>query len=331
MAKNALLNKNEYSTSTEIISTLDETELINTIIENIEKVIVGKRSVVELVVLSLLCEGHVLIEDIPGVGKTSLVSALAQSISCDFKRIQFTPDTMPSDITGFSLYNQKLGEFEFRAGAAMSNIVLADEINRTSAKTQASLLEIMEEKQITVDTKTYKMCKPYMILATQNPIDYLGTYPLPEAQLDRFLIKLSIGYPSIDEEIKIVTESKAAKLNLKSVATAEDIITLQKSAEQVHASTSIVRYIVEIINATRNHPDIKIGCSPRGCIALYNISRAYALFKGRSYIVPDDIKYLAPYVLPHRLLLSHDAKIAHKVPEQIIRSILSTVMIPVFN
>lgn len=302
--------------------------LIDNIIENVETVIMGKRTPVELTILSLISGGHVLIEDIPGVGKTSLVSSLSKSIACSFKRIQFTPDVMPSDITGFSIYNQKTGEFEFRQGAAMSNIILADEINRASAKTQASLLEIMEEKQVTVDSETYHMSEPFMVLATQNPIDYLGTYPLPEAQIDRFLCKLSMGYPSIDEEIRIVATCKKAKTELHAVANADDILWLRQCSEQIFVKHSIIKYIVEIVNATRVHNELKLGSSPRGCISLYNLCKTYALYQGRNYVIPDDIKYLTPYVLCHRISLNHDAKNNKRSEKQIIDSILNSILIP---
>ena len=303
-------------------------EQLSAIVDNIGTVIIGKRPVVELVVLSLVAGGHVLIEDVPGVGKTSLVSALARSISCGFQRIQFTPDIMPSDVTGFSIYNQKTGEFEFRPGAVMSHLILADEINRASAKTQASLLEAMEEKQVTVDSKTYPLEEPFMVLATQNPVDSFGTYPLPEAQIDRFLIKVSLGYPALEEEIRVVTGSRAAKRALKPVVTREDVLALRAAAEQVYVSPALARYLVELTAATRSHPDLLLGSSPRGGIALYNLARAYALAKGRDYVLPDDIKYLAPSVLAHRLTLTHEAKLAGKSGAQVIAEIVQSVLIP---
>lgn len=297
-------------------------ELLHDIVKNISDVIIGKEKTIELVVLSLISGGHVLLEDIPGVGKTSLVSALAKSVVCDFKRIQFTPDILPSDITGFSIYNQKTGEFEFRRGAAMSNFVLADEINRASAKSQASLLEIMEEKQVTVDSKTYKLEEPFMVLATQNPVESLGTYPLPEAQLDRFQIKTSLGYPSPKEEVKIITMDKCHKKELKSVATGNDIIEIKGFLRNIKVDDSVAEYIVDIVNASRNHKYIKLGASPRGSIALYEMGQAYALYNGREYVIPDDIKYLAPHVLPHRFILTHKAKINKKTEQDIMKDIL---------
>lgn len=296
--------------------------------DNIETVIIGKRNVVELVVLSMICGGHVLIEDVPGVGKTSLVSALAKSIACSFKRIQFTPDVMPSDVTGFSIFNQKTREFEFRPGAVISNIVLADEINRASAKTQASLLEVMEERQLTVDSKTYKLKEPFMVLATQNPLESFGTYPLPEAQIDRFLIKLSIGYPSFDEEVKVVTLGKKAKNEIKEVASGQDIIALKNAAERVYIDLAVANYIVQIVTATRKHPEIQIGSSPRGSIALYSLCRAWAMYQGRNYVIPDDVKKLAPHVLCHRIILTHEAKINKRTSQQIMDDILNSMIVP---
>ena len=302
---------------------------IVSIVDNIETVIAGKREAVELTVLCLIAGGHVLIEDIPGVGKTSLVSALAKSVNCDFKRIQFTPDVMPSDVSGFSIYNQKSGEFEFRPGAAMSNIVLADEINRASAKTQSAMLEIMEERQVTVDANTYKMEQPYMVLATQNPIEALGTYQLPEAQIDRFMVKLTIGYPDYKDEIKIVMRVEKAKEDITHVAEKEDVRALGNACGQVICSSLVTSYIVRIVEATRNHPDIKLGSSPRGSIALYKLSRAYALSRGRSYVLPDDVKYLAPFVLGHRIILTHSAAVGKKLAAEIIKSIVKDIAVPV--
>jgi MoxR-like ATPase len=302
---------------------------INSIIDNIETVIIGKRSVVELVTLSLISGGHILIEDVPGVGKTSLVSALAKSIDCRFKRIQFTPDVMPSDVTGFSIFNQKTREFEFRPGAVISNIVLADEINRASAKTQSSLLEAMEERQITVDAQTYMLPDPFMVLATQNPLESFGTYPLPEAQIDRFLIKIAIGYPTFEQEVKVVDLGDKGKAAIKSVVTEDDIVALKKAAGDVKVDDQVTRYIVEVVAATRSHPEIRIGSSPRGSISLHRLAKAYALYHGRSYVIPDDVKYLAPFVLCHRITLTHEAKLSGRTPEQVIAQILGTVVVPI--
>lgn len=304
-------------------------KLLKEIVENIGNVIIGKKNTVELVVLSMISGGHVLIEDIPGVGKTSLVAALARSVDCRFKRIQFTPDIVPSDITGFSIYNQKTGEFEFRPGAAMSNFVLADEINRASAKAQSSLLEVMEEKQVTVDLKTYILDEPFMVLATQNPIDSMGTYPLPEAQIDRFQIKVSIGYPDKEDEIRIMSMSNEQKKDISPVANAEDIVEIKKAAEQIYVNEAVSRYIINIVTAGRNHPDLLLGASPRGSISLYRMGQAIALYKGRDYVIPDDIKYLAPYVLPHRFILTNEAKINKKSRSDIMNEILESTEVPI--
>lgn len=302
---------------------------IQSIMDNIETVIVGKHASVELVVLALLARGHVLIEDVPGVGKTSLVSAVAKSVDCGFKRIQFTPDLMPSDVTGFSVYNQGTGEFEFRPGAVMSNLVLADEINRASAKTQAALLEAMEEKQVTVDSHTYNLEDPFMVLATQNPLESFGTYPLPDAQIDRFLIKLSMGYPSVEEERKIIHNGKASKKKIGPVVTRQDVVALSDLAEQIRVDESIERYIVEIVTATRSHQSISLGVSPRGSIALHGASRVLALMRGRGYVIPDDVKYLAPSILAHRLSLSNEAKLNHIDPKTLIAEIVDSIVVPV--
>ena len=299
------------------------------IVDNIETVIVGKRDVVEIVVLAMIAEGHVLIEDVPGTGKTSLISALAKTVNCGFKRIQFTPDVMPSDVSGFSIYNQKTGEFEFRHGAAMSNIVLADEINRASAKTQSAMLETMEEKQVTVDSNTYKMERPFMVLATQNPIDQLGTYKLPEAQIDRFMIKISIGYPAYEDEVRVVLGVEEAKKQISYIASKQDVIRLIEDAEKVTVSDLVAAYIVSLVSATRNHSEIKLGSSPRGSIALKRLSRAYALFCGRNYVTPDDVKLMAPYVLGHRVTLTNAAKNEGKSGPDVIGDILRDITVPV--
>ncbi len=303
-------------------------DAIGGIVGNIETVIKGKHEQVELVVLCLLAEGHVLIEDIPGVGKTSLVSSLAKTVDCEYKRIQFTPDVMPSDVTGFSIYNQKSGEFEFRPGAAMSNIVLADEINRASAKTQSAMLEIMEERQVTADGATYKLERPFMVLATQNPIDSLGTYKLPDAQIDRFMIKISLGYPSFEDEMAVILSGRKAKAEIAHTVSAKQVVDLIEQARRICVDKTVAAYIVRIVEATRTHADIKLGASPRGSIALYCLSRAYALSRGRNYVLPDDVKLLAPYVLAHRIILTHGAKTEKKDPAQIIKTIVGQVVVP---
>ncbi len=308
---------------------VEDSRRMKLLADNIETVIAGKRRVVVLTVLALIAEGHVLIEDVPGTGKTSLVSSLAKSIDCGYSRIQFTPDVMPSDVTGFSIYNQKSGEFEFRKGAAMSNIVLADEINRASAKTQSAMLEIMEEKQVTVDSHTYRMQKPYMVLATQNPIEQLGTYQLPEAQIDRFMMKYSIGYPSFADEVRVIMTGEQAKTEIRPCLSREEIVQLIEDRHRVIVSREISNYIVSLITATRSHGDIRLGSSPRGSIALYELSRSYALFHGRNYVIPDDVRFLAPYVLGHRVILTHKARTEKKTGTGVISEIVRNVVVPV--
>jgi len=306
-------------------------ETVTNIIDNVEKVIIGKRSAIELVVVSLLSQGHVLIEDMPGVGKTSIISALAKSVECSFKRIQFTPDIMPSDITGFSMFNQKTGDFEYHKGLIMSQFVLADEINRTSPKTQASLLEVMDESRVTVDGNIHEMPAPFIVFATQNPIEYLGTYPLPEAQLDRFFMKISIGYPDKDEELSIL-ERHAKNTPLESlspVATAEDILRMQNEILEVHINQSVLEYIVAITRATRTHRSLILGASPRATLALSRAARAYAYINGRDYCLPDDIMKLAAPVLSHRTIISHEAKLKKLSAESVIAEILKGIKPPV--
>jgi len=306
-------------------------ELVNNIIDNVEKVIIGKRKVIELVVVSLLSRGHVLIEDMPGVGKTSLISALAKSVDCSFKRIQFTPDIMPSDITGFSMYNQKQGEFQYHSGLIMSQFVLADEINRASPKTQSSLLEVMEESQVTVDGNIYKTPTPFIVFATQNPIEYLGTYPLPEAQLDRFFMKVSVGYPDKDEELAILERHrKETPLNsLKTVASSDEIVRMQQEILDVHIDSAVVEYIVSITRATRTHKALSLGASPRATLCLNRAAQAYAYIQGREYCLPDDVIELAAPVLSHRVIVSHESRLKKISAEAIISDILQGIKAPV--
>jgi len=285
--------------------------ILEAVLRNVERVIVGKRDEVELALIALACQGHLLIEDVPGVGKTVLAKSLARSIGCNFKRIQFTPDLLPSDVTGVSIYNQKTGEFEFRAGPVLSQIVLADEINRATPKTQASLLEAMEERQATVDGTTYAMPRPFMVLATQNPIEYEGTFPLPEAQLDRFMLRLKLGYPSRDDEMTVLDRQQYSHPveALEQVVTADDLLTAQAELRQIQVSAEVRQYIVDLVAASRKHADIYLGASPRGSLALFRASQARALLRGRDYALPDDVKVLADSALAHRLIINPSARV----------------------
>ena len=303
-------------------------ELLGRIVDNVETVIVGKREAVELVVMTMVAGGHVLLEDMPGTGKTSLVGALARSVDCGFRRIQFTPDVMPSDVTGFSIFNQKTRDFEFRPGSVMTNLVLADEINRASAKTQSALLEAMGERQVTVDGVTRVLEEPFMVLATQNPIEQYGTYPLPEAQLDRFLIKLSLGYLKVEDEVRAILESDGAKAAISPVCTGADVMALRAASRAVHVSNAVARYAVQVAMATREMKELTFGASPRGSKALVELSQANALMRGRGYVSPDDIKYLAPYVLCHRISLTHEARMDGKTEAGIVAEVLESVAVP---
>lgn len=304
-------------------------DALDRITANIEKVMVGKHKEVQYVLVALLCQGHILIEDVPGVGKTTLVRALARSLGCDFRRIQFTPDLLPSDVTGVSIYNQKTAEFEFRPGPIMSQIVLADEINRTSPKTQSALLECMEEGQITVDGITHRLPHPFLVLATQNPIEYEGTFPLPEAQLDRFLIRIRLGYPTFEEERTIIDRSKQPPLNeLEQVVPSAELIAVQRQLNQIHVDQSIQDYAVQLVQATRDHPDIYLGASPRASIALYRTSQAIAMIRGRDYVTPDDTKEMAPLTLAHRLIIKPEAQLRGAGAEQLVAEIMAQVSVP---
>ena len=301
------------------------------IIDNVEQVIIGKREVVELALCAVLAKGHVLIEDMPGVGKTSLVSALARSFDCSFKRIQFTPDIMPSDITGFSIYRQNTGNFEYHPGAIMSQMILADEINRTAPKTQSSLLEVMEEGQVSVDGVTYPVPQPFMVFATQNPMDYLGTYPLPEAQLDRFFMKLSIGYPSAAQERAMLSRFKLDNPlgQLQPVVGSEQLLALQQQVTEVHVDDAINHYIVQLVSATRTHPDILLGASPRASINLYKAAQARAFLSQRQFVIVDDVIPMAVPVLAHRLVLSQESYNKKLTAESLVERIVTATRTPV--
>lgn len=304
-------------------------EALDKVTGNIEKVMVGKRREIQYVLVALMCQGHILLEDVPGVGKTTLVRALAKSLGCQFRRIQFTPDLLPSDVTGVSVYNQKTGDFEFRPGPVMSQVVLADEINRTSPKTQSALLECMEEAQVTLDGVTHQLPRPFLVLATQNPIEYEGTFPLPEAQLDRFLLRLRLGYPTFEEEKTIIHRAKQPPLEeLGQVLSADDVTALQRQAKLVHVDPSLEDYLVTLVQATREHKDIYLGASPRASIALYKTAQALALIRGRDYVTPDDIKEMAPLVLAHRLIVRPEAQLRGAGAEQLVTEILNQAAVP---
>jgi MoxR-like ATPase len=305
--------------------------LCDRIIENISRVIVGKDKAIELLLVGLLAEGHVLLEDVPGVAKTLLAKSLAKSIGGSFDRVQFTPDLLPADITGFNVYDQKMGRFSFHPGPVITNVLLADEINRTIPRTQSSLLECMEERQVTVDGNTHPLPAPFLVMATQNPIELEGTFPLPEAQLDRFLLKTQLGYPDKKEEIRILErfqETDPFPL-LQPVATPEDITELQKARRRIHVSQPIREYIAEIVHATRDEEAIQIGASPRASIGLMRAGQALATLRGRKYVLPDDIKYLVPPVLTHRLVLSEDERLKGNSTDHLIEKLLNRIPVPV--
>jgi MoxR-like ATPase len=301
--------------------------------ENVEKVIVGKGDVVELVIVALLCEGHVLIEDIPGVGKTVLAKSVARSLGCTFHRIQCTPDLLPSDITGTYIFNQKTADFEFRPGPIMAQIVLTDEINRTTPRTQSALLEAMQERQVTAEGETKLLPRPFMVLATQNPIEQEGTFPLPEAQLDRFLIKIKIGYPSAEDDKLILSRFRQDDPleELKPVVSAAELLQMQAACRNVHVSPDVEDYIIRLVHATRKHPSVQLGASPRAMLALYHTSQVLAALRGRAYVIPDDVKYLTNVTLSHRIIPKAESSLRGSSAEQALREVIDSVPVPVEN
>lgn len=311
----------------------DIQSVANRIIDNVSTVIVGKNETIELVVVALLSSGHVLIEDVPGVGKTSLAKTIARSVGLSFNRVQFTPDLLPSDVTGVTIFNQKTHEFEFRQGPIMAQIVLADEVNRATPKTQSALLEAMEEQQVTVDGVTYKLPNPFLVLATQNPIEYEGTFPLPEAQLDRFLARVNLGYPDRNDEIKVlVNQQNDRPIDVvKQVVTTDDIQNAQTAVKNVYVDELVSNYIVDIVRATREHADVYLGSSPRGSLGLFRASQALAAVNGNDYVLPDDVKRLAEPVLSHRMIVSPAARIRNVDTRGIVEEVLESVPVPGAN
>jgi MoxR-like ATPase len=301
------------------------------VMDNINQVIVGKESVIELALVALLCEGHVLIEDVPGIGKTTLAKAVARSLGCTFRRIQFTPDLLPSDVTGIYYFNQKTQEFQFRPGPVIAQIVLADEINRATPRTQSALLEAMQERQVTVDVETMALPRPFMVLATQNPIELEGTFPLPEAQIDRFLLKIALGYPSEEEENTILLrfEREDPLETLAPVTSPAELLALQEAVRQVMVEESVRQYIVRVVRATREHRHVDLGVSPRGTLALYRTAQALATIRGRTFVIPDDVKALTPAVLTHRIMISPQTRLRGRTPEEVVAEIVNEVPVPV--
>jgi MoxR-like ATPase len=298
---------------------------------SVGSVIVGKRDVIELALVALCCEGHILIEDVPGIGKTTLAKALARSLGCTFQRIQFTPDLLPSDVTGISIFNQKTGEFEFHPGPVLAQIVLADEINRATPRTQAALLEIMEERQVSVEGRTLPAPRPFLVLATQNPVELEGTFPLPEAQLDRFLLRIRLGYPSEEEEHQILARFRQTSPleEVAPIVSSGDLLELQRACRDVYLDPEVEDYLVRIVRATREHPAIELGASPRATLALYRTAQALAALRGRTFVIPDDVKRLVPFVLTHRVILSPQTFLHGRSADQVLEEVLASVPVPV--
>lgn len=299
-------------------------------VSEIEKVIVGKRDIITVIMVALLAGGHVLVEDVPGTGKTTLASALGRATGLQFKRAQFTPDVTASDITGFNLFNKETNRFEFRSGMAMTNILLADEINRTSPKTQSALLEAMQEKNVTVDGTTYRLPRPFMVIATQNELGFVGTFPLPEAQLDRFTVKVRMGYPDAEQEFKIITDRSGRDPldEVRAVCSAEELEQYSELTGQVHVDEKIGQYIVSFVSATRNHPSVLLGASPRASLALMKCAQALALISGRTYVIPEDVSVMIPFVLSHRIHIKQDEKIKGMTAEQVLKDVKASIMYP---
>ncbi len=310
---------------------MDCKDTADRIIQNVARVIVGKDEVIELCLVALLCEGHVLLEDVPGIGKTTLAKAIARSVGCTFRRIQFTPDLLPSDVTGILYFNQKTQDFEFRPGPVMAQVVLADEINRATPRTQSALLEAMQERQVTVDVETMPLPRPFMVLATQNPIELEGTFPLPEAQVDRFLMRVALGYPSREDENAILLryERQDPLETLEPVVQAEDLLAMREQIRMVLVEDSVREYVVDVVRATRDHEAVELGVSPRGTLALYWTAQALAALRGRMFVIPDDVKYLAPPVLTHRIIISPQTRLRGRRPEEVVAEIVETVPVPV--
>lgn len=299
--------------------------------ENIRKVIVGKDEVIDLALVAMLCEGHVLLEDVPGTGKTTLAKAIAVSLGCSFSRIQFTPDLLPSDVTGIYYFNQKNQEFEYRPGPIMTQVLLADEINRATPRTQSALLEAMQERQVTVDIATKHLPRPFLVLATQNPIELEGTFPLPEAQIDRFIMRLSVGYPSEEHENDILLrfERENPLDTLEPVVDPETVRAMQREVRTIKVEQSVREYVVKVARATREHEEVDLGASPRGTMALYHTCQALSALRGRTYVLPDDVKFLAPHVLTHRILISPQTRLRGRRPDEVVAEIVNTVPVPV--
>jgi MoxR-like ATPase len=301
------------------------------IIENVARVIVGKDEAIELCLVAMLCEGHVLLEDVPGIGKTTLAKALARSVGCTFRRIQFTPDLLPSDVTGLLYFNQKTQDFEFRPGPILAQVVLADEINRATPRTQSAMLEAMQERQVTVDLETMNLPRPFMVLATQNPIELEGTFPLPEAQVDRFLMRVALGYPTKeDEEAILLRYDRQDPLDtLEPVVEADDLLAMQQQVKQILVEETVRGYMVDVVRATRDHDAVELGVSPRGTLALYRTTQALAALRGRAFVIPDDVKTLAPSVMTHRIIISPQTRLRGRRPEEVVAEIVDTVPVPV--